>query len=286
MALSLGHTKAMPDSDTPPSLQIARLFDTVADDYDQSGVPFFQPIAEGLVSAVSPQPGERVLDIGCGRGAVTERLARSVLPTGEVTAIDISPEMVRHTKDLLGALGVDATVAVMDATDPHLPDAAYDLVTSSLVLFFLPDPAAVVRRWLRLVAPGGRIGVATFGRQDPVWESVDALFAPYLPPQMRDPRTVGADSPFASDDGMERLFTSGDVRTVHTEHLDLRVPFADAATWRAFSMGTGQRGMWARVPEEERPRIFGEATTLLEQARDVSGEIVLRQEVRYTVAQV
>ena len=94
-----------------PVARVRAIFDTVADDYDQSGVPFFAPAAQGLVDALDPQPGERGLDIGCGRGAVTSLLARAVLPSGRLDAVDLSPAMVEHTRSLMAAEGL----AVADA---------------------------------------------------------------------------------------------------------------------------------------------------------------------------
>src|SRR5689334_11165547 len=58
------------------------LFDAVADSYDQVGVDFFQPIAAGLVAELDPQPGERALDLGCGRGAALLPIARAVGSAG------------------------------------------------------------------------------------------------------------------------------------------------------------------------------------------------------------
>ncbi|MEP7194199.1 MAG: methyltransferase domain-containing protein [Actinomycetota bacterium] len=71
---------------------VTSLFDEIAEAYDQSGVAFFAPIAEGLVDLMDLAPGERVADVGCGRGAVTFPAARAVGPTGSITAVDISPE--------------------------------------------------------------------------------------------------------------------------------------------------------------------------------------------------
>ena len=80
-----------------PVARVRAIFDTVADDYDQSGVPFFAPRRRASSTPSTPQPGERVLDIGCGRGAVTSLLARAVLPSGSLDAVDLSPAMVEHT---------------------------------------------------------------------------------------------------------------------------------------------------------------------------------------------
>jgi len=269
-----------------PVARVRAIFEAVADDYDRSGVPFFGPAAEGLVEALEPRQGERVLDIGCGRGAVTSLLARVVLPSGAVDAIDISPAMVEHTRAFLAAQGYDARAEVMDAGDPALPAASYELIASSLVLFFLPDPATALARWLTLLAPGGRIGVSTFGEEHPVWSGVNALFHPWLPPAMLDPKSVGADSPFTSDDGMEALLRDAGASGVHTVTRRVDVPWGDVQGWKAFSMSTGQRAMWAMVPAEERDDLEARAAQLLDSARDDSGRVVIWQDIRYTLGHV
>jgi len=268
-----------------PVARVRATFEAIADDYDQSGVPFFVPTAEGLVEALAPQQGERVLDIGCGRGAATSLLARAVLPSGAVDAIDLSPAMVEHTRALLAAQGYGARADVMDAADPALPPASYDLVASSLVLFFLPDPAAALARWVDLLAPGGRIGLATFGDDDPVWTDLDALFEPWLPPAMLDPKAVGPDAPFSSDAGMEELLRTAGATAVRTVTRRLDVPWGDVEGWKAFSMSTGQRAMWAMVPAEERDGLEARAAQILDDARDESGRVVVRQDMRYTLGQ-
>ena len=274
-------SSAAPD----PVARVRATFEAIADDYDQSGVPFFVPTAEGLVEALAPQQGERVLDIGCGRGAATSLLARAVLPSGAVDAIDLSPAMVEHTRALLAAQGYGARADVMDAADPALPPASYDLVASSLVLFFLPDPAAALARWVDLLAPGGRIGLATFGDDDPVWTDLDALFEPWLPPAMLDPKVVGPDAPFSSDAGMEELLRTAGATAVRTVTRRLDVPWGDVEGWKAFSMSTGQRAMWAMVPAEERDGLEARAAQILDDARDESGRVVVRQDMRYTLGQ-
>lgn len=53
--------------------------------------------------------------------------------------------------------------AVADARSPGLPPASFDVVASSLVLFFLQEPVDALRAWTALLVPGGRLGIATFG---------------------------------------------------------------------------------------------------------------------------
>ena len=111
------------------------------------GRPWFGPIAAGLLEELADTAGERVLDVGCGRGAALLPLAEAAGPTGHVLGIDLAPEMVRRTaSDIAGPAHVQVRAA--DASAPGLPSASYDVVASSLVQFFLPDPANAVRTWV------------------------------------------------------------------------------------------------------------------------------------------
>ncbi len=267
-----------------PTARVAGLFDALSTTYDAVGVDFFAPIADGLVGAMPPRPGERWLDVGCGRGAVLLPAAVGVGPSGRATGIDISSGMVEQARRLAAERGLDnVEVAVGDAQDPQV-DGPVDVVASSLVLFFLPDPVAALRSWLSLLTPGGRLGVATFGPVDPRWDDVDDVFTPHLPPRLTDARTTGKDGPFGSDAGMERLVHDagyGDVRTVT---LELPVRFADAEQWHSFTWSIGQRAMWLAVPEQERADVRAEAERRIAAYADPDGSVTFTQVVRYTLA--
>ncbi len=265
--------------------RVAAVFDRVADVYDSVGVPWFTPIAQHLVRLAAPQPGERALDAGCGRGAATAALAEAVGDAGHVTGMDLSPRMIEACRAELGRPNVE--FQVMDATSPSLPAAGFDLVVSSLVVFFLPDPRGALAAWRRLlVAPGGRLAISTFGRRDPVWDAVDATFRPYLPAGMLDARTTGAAGPFGSDAGVEELVAAAGYTGVRTTCFDIEVTFADAGEWYAFSRSHGQRAMWDAVPEADRATVRAVAGERLEAARRGDGRIRLTQQVRCTLAEV
>ena len=262
----------------------ARLFDDLADSYDAVGVEFFAPIARGLVDALAPAPGERVADLGCGKGAFLLPAARAVGVRGRAVGVDVSPAMVAATGHTAASEGLaHVEVFVGDAQSPGLPSGAFDVVGASLVLFFLPDPRAALTAWGSALVPGGRLGVSTFGAQDEVWRAVDDGFTPFLPPAMLDARTSGTRGPFASDIGMEELLVGAGFTEVATLVTDLPVHFADADQWQAFSMSTGQRAMWRAVPEAERPAVRAEAERRLAAAAHPSGGFVMHQQIRYTL---
>lgn len=283
MASGLRHHVGV-DGPKDATAGVGRLFDEVAEEYDQSGVAFFEPIAEGLVDLLDLSPGERVVDVGCGRGAVTFPAARAVGHGGHVTAVDISPTMVEHTRRRAAELGLDQVDTVVVTADAiGVPGQSVDVVASSLVLFFTPDPRVALRSWMRLLVPGGRIGIATFGAPDSTWKRVDDLFRPYLPASLLDARTTGASGPFATDEGVENLVKDAGAAGVRTVRRHIQVHFQDAGQWRRFSMGTGQRAHWRFVPEESRGAVFEQAAEVLEEARTDAGDIVLHQDVRYTL---
>jgi ubiquinone/menaquinone biosynthesis C-methylase UbiE len=266
------------------SARVAALFNRVSDTYDAVGVPWFVPIAERLVAEVAPRPGERALDLGTGRGAALWPLAAAVGPSGRVTGVDLAEKMIDATRLDAAARGIDTvTLVVDDASDPDLPEETFDLAVASLVLFFLPDPPAAVAAWLRLLVPGGRLGVSTFGQRDAAWVHVDDVFTPYLPPQLLDARTSGARGPFANDAGVEELFTGAGFTDVRTSHLEQAVHFSDAEEWRRWTWSHGQRTHWEAVPEEKRAEVLAEAAERMSTAPSDGGGFTLSQQVRYTI---
>jgi ubiquinone/menaquinone biosynthesis C-methylase UbiE len=261
---------------------IAGVFDRAADTYDDVDVAWFTPIARGLVDELAVRPGERVLDVGCGRGAALVPLAHAAGPTGTVLGIDLAPRMVQRTAHDTRDLP-QVEVRVADAAAPGLPPSSYDVVASSLVLFFLPEPGAALRTWTELLVPGGRLGVTTFGPQDPRWKRIDALFTPYLPPAMLDARTSGQRGPFSSDDGVEQLLREAGLTDVRTAHRTVEPVFRDAEHLLRFSWSHGQRAMWEAVPEPARETLRRAITETVQELRDGPGPLRFTQQVRHTL---
>jgi SAM-dependent methyltransferase len=265
--------------------RVAAIFDRAAESYDRVGVDMFQPIAARLVEELQPKVGERVVDMGCGRGAALFPLAAAVGPTGHATGLDLAPRMVAAAAAEAAQAGVAVEVVVGDAQEPDLPEQSFDALASSLVLFFLPDPEAALRAWRMLLVDGARIAVSTFGSYGTAWEAVDAVFGPYLPPGMRDARTSGKSGPFASDAGVERLLSDAGFADVRTVRDSVPVRFDDADHWHRWTMSTGQRFMWELVPEGERAAVRARGSASAEDTRqyNADGRIGFDQQVRYTL---
>ena len=113
---------------------------------------FVSDLGAGVFELLAPQPGERVLDLGCGDGALTEKL---VAAGCRVIAIDSSAEQIGAAR----ARGLDARRGRAET----LPfKAEFDAVFSNAVLHWIPDAGAVIASVHRALKPGGRF-VAEFG---------------------------------------------------------------------------------------------------------------------------
>ncbi|HEY3530080.1 MAG TPA: methyltransferase domain-containing protein [Nocardioides sp.] len=255
------------------------MFDTIADQYDQSGVAWFKPIAGGLVELLDPRPGERFLELGPGRGALTVPLAEAVGPDGGLDALDMAPSMVRLLREDLDRRGVtNVSVGVGDASDPRPPGSAYDGVAASLVLFFLPDPVAGLVAWHRLVRPGGRAGIATFQPWVGRFAELLGMVEEYAGPAER------GGSPFDTDAGVEDLFRQAGFADVRTVLRTFPISFRDLDQWHTWSQATALRRVWTDTDPAQHPEILERARAILDGARDADGRIVLDIGIRYTLA--
>ena len=136
-----------------------------------------------LLDALALQPGESVLDVGCGGGRTTLAAARLVGTGGAVVGADISAPMVA----LAGQRAADAGVAnvsfvVADVQTDDIAGGHFDAAMSQFGVMFFDEPVAAFANMARHLRPGGRIGFACW---QPVaanpWFAGPAL-APFVPP--------------------------------------------------------------------------------------------------------
>jgi SAM-dependent methyltransferase len=138
-----------PDSDAP-------LFQRV-DDYERFMGRYSRPLAHEFAQAVGVGPGERVLDVGCGTGALTRVLAEVVGPD-RVAAADPSEPFVEVCR--ASAPGVDVRIAQAEALP--FADAAFDRALAQLVVHFLADPAAGAAEMARVTRSGGSVAACVW----------------------------------------------------------------------------------------------------------------------------
>jgi arsenite methyltransferase len=134
--------------------------------------------AESFAGVANPfslgelEPGERVLDLGCGAGTDSLVAAQMVAPGGRVTGIDMTPEMLARARSAAAEMGQENVEFVEgDAEELSFPDRSFDVVISNGVIDLIPDKDAVFSEIFRVLEPGGRIQIADVTIQNPVSEA-------------------------------------------------------------------------------------------------------------------
>jgi ubiquinone/menaquinone biosynthesis C-methylase UbiE len=265
--------------------EVTENFERVAGAYDATEDIFSGPIADRLIQVSGVAPGERVLDVGCGTGAVLLRAAAAVTPGGHVTGLDLSPRMLSAAAARVGAAGLaNVTFVEGDAEDPPLA-GGFDKVLLSLVFYLLPDPRRAVSRWLRLLRPGGAIAFSWHVAEDPVWVPVFAAVERYIPPGCPRFTEMLRHWPLGSVAELEQMLSDlgyVDIWTV-TEPMPSRSP-SPVAWWEA-GWTRARRIAWQHIPENQIPAARAEVLGQLNEIRDpADGSVTRTAEFGWTVA--
>lgn len=268
---------------TPPE-QVAAAYDAAAAGYDTHGVPFFTAVGARLVQEAGIAAGTRVLDAGCGAGAVTISAARAAGPEGHVTGIDLSQRMLARTAVAATTLGLD-NVTVAKADTHHLPYASgsFDAVLASMLVFLLADPAAAFGEWRRVLADSGIAAFSWIIAEDPRWEPVIAAV---------DALADGASfyrlwhhPPFTSLSDVATALTAAGYQQVTTTAVTVPRHYTGPRQWWASSWSQAPMLAWNHIPRSLRMTARDEAFRLLDGIRDADGGLTRRTVVGCTTGQ-
>jgi len=259
-----------------------RSFDPVAETYDRLMVPiYFARPAADLVNACRLNAGDRVLDVGTGTG-VTAALAAQLLDRkGFVVGIDPSVMMLYRAR----RRGLSCAVA---GRLPHLPfsDSRFDVVLSSFVLANIFDYRAGLSEMIRVLRPGGTLGVTVWGpdaaEQGRLWKAVASTFVPAQDIQEAKVRVLPWQEHFTREGSLTQALKNAAVEAVsvtrrvyqfkmrHEEYLISRQSFAEGrllhhlmgeVKWAEFCRVVAERydAQYKQGIEYDRPVFFGVA---------------------------
>lgn len=250
------------------------VWDRISQLYWDEVDPRFAPVVDGVIARAALQPGERVLDLGTGTGAVAAKAASAVGTKGSVLAIDVSPEMVALARRRSGQPGIAAfQVEVGKAEAIPAEDESFDAVLASLSLMYVIDRAAAAREIARVLRREGRLVAAVWGGPDVsdivLFQQTAGAFAPPPPVPGVGPGALADAQPF-----LEELSRPGIEARVETEVLEFEFDSFDAA-WEVLAGVTTadlpperqreakaavQAAMW---PEPHQPRRFPNTTQFI-----------------------
>jgi ubiquinone/menaquinone biosynthesis C-methylase UbiE len=179
-------------------------YNAAAGFFDEPALGFWNRFGRATVDRLELRPGAIVLDACAGSGASALPAAERVGPSGRVVAVDLADNLLalaRAKADHHGIGNLETRHGDIEALD--YPQGAFDAVIIVFGLFFLPDMAAATAALWRLVAPGGQLGVTTWGpglfepANSEFWDAVDQvrpdLTRAYNPwDSLTEPDAVGA----------------------------------------------------------------------------------------------
>ena len=197
-----------------------------------------------VIERLDPQPGQRLLDLACGTGAVAELAATT---GAEVVGVDIAPALIEQAKERAGQRGLDIDYRIGDAEALELEDAGFDLVASTCGVMFAPDHGAVARELARVTKARGRLALACWAPDSGMAE-VFGVMRPFQPPP---PEGVGNPFEWGSEDHVRELL--GEAFELQFERGD-SVLEADSgeSVWQLFSNEYGPAKVLADSLDEER----------------------------------
>jgi ubiquinone/menaquinone biosynthesis C-methylase UbiE len=137
-------------------------FDRIAPYYDATHQAPFAHFGHRLVEAVGVTPGQRVLDVATGRGAVLFPAAERVGSTGQVIGIDLAEMMLQTASQEAARRGLTVQLRVMDAEQLDFPDASFDRVLCGFGIMFFPHLDQALAEFHRVLTPGGQLAISTW----------------------------------------------------------------------------------------------------------------------------
>jgi SAM-dependent methyltransferase len=232
-------------------------FEVSADAYARFMGRYSEPLAMEFSSWLGLRDGQRVLDVGCGPGALTRQLvARAGLAA--VSAIDPSASFVTAIRATIP--GID----VQRATAEELPfaDNEFDVAVAQLVVHFMTDPVAGLAEMARVTRPDGRVAACVWdhaGGTGPLsvfWRAVTSI----------DPDATDESGLAGAREGhLAELFGRAGLRQIETTLLTVRVGYTGFDQWwEPLTLGVGPAGGYvARLGPQERANLAAQCEKLL-----------------------
>ncbi|MFE7313777.1 class I SAM-dependent methyltransferase [Streptomyces sp. NPDC057555] len=255
------------------------IFNATAAEYDQTGVEFFGPIAQKLIDFVGIQQGDRVLDVGCGRGAATLPAAAATGPDGEVVGIDIAENMVALAERAAREHGFQhVTAQVGNGQNPEFPPGHFDVVIGSFSIFIWTYGPDDLKPYLNLLRPGGRFATSSSSfilKPGDKWgflpEPVHDLMFPHLAhPKNPD----GYDCPYsnvrnnwlASQEQAGRTLEQAGFTDVKVWEEDRHIICESGMQWVRWTQTHGMRRLWQMLEAQEREELANDVAERLDKA--------------------
>src|ERR1700682_2565282 len=139
---------------------LADFYSQRAEAYDELWSPVIRPVGERLVELLELSNAERVMDVGTGAGALLPAIQRAS-PAAQVIGVDRSLGMLRLARHKFAG-----SLALMDVQSLGIQSDRFDAAVFAFVLFHMPSPRRCLEEVNRVLKPGGKVGIVTWGPEN------------------------------------------------------------------------------------------------------------------------
>jgi ubiquinone/menaquinone biosynthesis C-methylase UbiE len=216
--------------------------------------------SEAVFPSLNVKKGDRILDVGCGFGDTTVKLADLVGPSGEVVAVDCCDAFLAYATKDAADRGLKNVSFIRGDAEIALPISQFDFVFARFGTMFFANPVAGLRNMRKALRPGGRmVHIVWRNRADNPWLSMaKGVVLKFLPEPGADAQTCGP-GPFsmADESTVRMMMTSAGYEQIEFRRVDAQVLIgADVADAIAFQLAIGPAGEVFREagPEAEEKR--------------------------------
>lgn len=217
-------------------------YNAAADHFDHPVSSFWHCFGRRTIERIDLKEGETILDVCSGSGGSALPAAELVGATGKVIAVDLADQLIAlaEAKAISKQLN-NIEFRVADMLDLGYQDEQFDAVVCVFGIFFVPDMRSAIQELWRMVKPGGRLAITTWGpnlfepANNAFWDAVGGVRPDLL-------RNFNPWDRISDPEGLKRMLAEAGV---HTEQITAEFgkhPLVSVEDWWKIAMGSGYRG--------------------------------------------
>lgn len=258
----------------------AMAYNAAADHFDHPVSSFWHRFGRRTIERLELKAGERVLDVCSGTGGSALPAADRIGAEGYVVAADLAERLIALARTKAEAQSLtNIEFRVDDMLALGYPDHSFDAVVCVFGIFFVPDMSGAVRELWRMVKPGGRLAITTWGPN--LFEPANGAFWEAIEGERPDlHRAFNPWDRISEPDGLRQMLSEAGVQNVDILAETGTHPLNEPEDWWKIAMGSGYRGTLEQLDSDTFTRV--RATNLSHLIQDRTAAI--ETNVLYAVA--